>query len=437
MPLVDRNEISSGTAFPPERERARYNQMNNYYDFSQRKYNRQANDEKANLRRLQPNIYRFLMSFWKDAVVADSPVFDYEGDNRIQAAIEKMVPSIVSATEEVVQDMIRYGVGVYLNDRPMTPLVVDPRYWFPVRDAADNTLGDIDIIAYTYRIALKGVADHVRVTYYENKAYEKVSFVLSGQSLGTQTKSEKGKTGINPVIPVRLGSSFYGVSDFEDAEEYVNELHRRESGVSVALDKQANPHLALPESAVTVNEKGQAVVDISGMVIPYPPGESVVPQYIIWDASFESQENAIRRAEDRILKFGSISPILVDTNKTFGQLSGTAIRRLARPTVQKIRNIRQSLTESIKDVIVSQFDLIGSLGNEIVSIDRDKISLTWPIELSGGITDESDELVALVESGAIDLATVIQLLNRVSRKQAEEMAAKGSQRDSDDKRSDT
>ena len=418
MPLANISELSTGSQFPPERERSRYQEMNKHFEFTKRKYLNQANDENAGKRRLQPNIYRFLSEFWKDTVVADAPVFNYEGNPRIEQGLEALAPALVTASERVVEDMIIYGVGCFLNRNAFQPQVIDPRYWYPVRDPSDESVGDTDIVAYTYRAAPFGTADHVVVMVFENGTLTRRIHTLDGLTIGGVTETIEELAGIPAVVPVRLGPGFYGTSDFLDAEEYVNDLHRRESKVSEALDRQANPHLAMPEAAMSVNSQGQAVVDIDGMVIPVPENQQTPPKYVVWNAAFDAQHAAIKRDEDRILKFSKISPILVDPEVKLGAISGTALRRMALPTVQKIKNIRQSLTEGLKDTIIAQFDLLARTGGEVFPIERDAISITWPVELSGGITDEADELAKLVGAGLIDVPTMIQLLARVSAEDA-------------------
>ena len=74
------------------------------------------------------------------------------------------------------------------------------------------------------------------------------------------------------ITPIRSREGFYGTSDFEDIAEYVAELHRRESGISEALDRHVNPHLAVPEGSLQANPDGSVTLSADGMVIPIPDG---------------------------------------------------------------------------------------------------------------------------------------------------------------------
>ena len=297
----------------------------------------------------------------------------------------------------------------------------------PVREAFDDNAGNLDIIAYPYSISANAPqqADRLISTVYDSGGGSARTghYRLEGLTIKEQIGGEElSVAGLPAVIPVTEGQGIYGRSDFVNIEEYVAELHRRESSVSLALDKQANPHLAVPEGVLEVNEDGTVQVSTEGMAIPVPEG-AVAPSYIIWDAEFSAQDKAIDRAERRILRFSKIAPILLQVgDNPRSVLSGNALRRLAVPTVNRIRLIRERLTEAIKTTIVGAFYLFGESGGEKINIDSNKITLHWSPELSGGLTDEADALTTLTEAGILDKATAIQLVSKVRREEAEALA---------------
>ena len=69
---------------------------------------------------------------------------------------------------------------------------------------------------------------------------------------------------VDSIVPVMQGEGFYGTSDFEDTEQYIAELHGRESRVAAALNKHANPHLAVPEGVMQTRPDGSIVIDARG-----------------------------------------------------------------------------------------------------------------------------------------------------------------------------
>ena len=147
---------------------------------------------------------------------------------------------------------------------------------------------------------------------------------------------------------------------------------------------------------------GSIMIDARGMAIPVPDG-SDPPSYVQWDAKYEAQHEAMRRAFRRIMQASSISPVLVDSERTTDNIpSGAALRRMAIPTVNRIRSIRGILTTGIKMTIAGQVELIAAGGEERFTVDPDKISIRWPPELSAGMGDEAEAITMLVQAGLLD-----------------------------------
>ena len=292
-----------------------------------------------------------------------------------------------------------------------------------MRAAFDDNVENGDFIAYPYDTRVDNVGTPDRVVsyfFYQGNVIER-HYRYEGTTIHEQLSEVARAAGFPAVVPVTLGSGFYGRSDFEDTDVYIKELFRRESAVSEALDKQANPHLAVPEGVVTVQPDGSITVDRNGMVIPVPEG-SEAPSYVVWDPSFEAQDGAIMRAEDRILQLSKISKILVDPKLRQSAPTGAALRRLAIPTVNKIRHIRGRLDEAIKLVIMGQAYLHAETGGEVFEVEPRDIKIQWPPELSGGLSDEAEALSTLVEAGILDQATAIQLVTRASKEEARRLA---------------
>ena len=102
--------------------------------------------------------------------------------------------------------------------------------------------------------------------------------------------------------------------------------------------------------------------------------------------------------------------------------TGLGARRVAIPTVNRIRSIRSSLTDAIKSTLAGQAELIASAGGEVYTVDPDKISLRWPPELSAGMGDEAEAIITLVEAGLLERETAIQMVSKVRRSEAEDIA---------------
>ena len=410
MPINNVNEISTGMQFPPESQRSRYTEQDNNYRLSEGNFYLLVN--KGDEFRIRPRIFRFIENFWVKAVISDTPVFDYPNPRTLQA-IEVLKPSLIHAARAVVRNYIRYGVGLLLNTKPGMVTSLDPRYWYPVRDAADQLEGTIDIIAYPWQTGVLSFPNRLRVEVISpgTGLGERVDYSLDSLSIGKPVTQRSGFRIGNPaIIPLRNGDKFYGSSDFGEIRDYVVELLRRETSISEALDSHARPHLAVPDGVLQTNLSGEYIISTDGMVIPVPEGSNN-PSYVTWDAKFESQENAIERAEDRIMWFTSIAPVLVDpTDGAKGATSGAALRRMAIPTVQRIRMVRNDLDTAFRDTLTGALDLMYRTGGEFFDFDPQQFIVNWSPELSGGITDEADSLATLVGSSIITEELASQII---------------------------
>lgn len=407
-PTESFNDFAPGMQFPPERERNRISQFEQWWRWSQRSYvgldpsapgPGQQQFEitgRRQLQRLSPNMFRFIMDFWGDAVAVDAPVVEYEGGARQQEFIDSLMPALMRATRLVVADTIRYGCGVYWSRHALRPEALDPRFWYPIRPAYDPFDRVGEVVATPWSSKPNAPLDKIAIyAYPENGTATMTMNTLDGLTIG---EVEENRTleidGAGMVVPVRAREGIYGTSDFLDAAEYIAELHRRESQISEALDRHANPHLAVPEGSLQVNNDGSVTIQKEGMVIPVPEGTHAgVPSYVTWDASFEAQENGISRAEQRVLRLSSIAPILATPGEfalRAGLPSGAALRRLAVISVNRLRSIREDLTQAWLRVLPAQAILYAAQGGESIMIDPDRISVEWPPEFST-VADENEE----------------------------------------------
>ena len=76
--------------------------------------------------------------------------------------------------------------------------------------------------------------------------------------------------------------------------------------------------------------------------------------------------------------------------------SGSALRRLAIPTIHKIRDLREKLSVGFRATIVEQLTLVGLSGGEVAMVDPTDLEITWEPELGA---DEEVEGVATPDGG--------------------------------------
>ena len=411
-------EFAAGKQFPPERERNRIEQFDRWWRWSHRSFvgldpaapAPSAGQEQFDVagrrqaRRLSPNLFRFIMEFWGDAVATDAPVVTYDGGGRPQDFVDRILQPLMRASRLAVSDLVRYGVGVFWSRHALMPEALDPRFWYPIRPAFDPYQAIGEVVATPYSSKPNVVTDRVMIYRYpvDGPAVRR-PHTLDGMTIGGAGGAEEklAEEADGLVVPVTAREGVYGTSDFIDAAEYVAELHRRESSISQALDRHANPHLAVPEGSMRVSADGKVTIDSDGMVIPVPEGtRNNIPAYVTWDASFDAQESAIARAEQRVLRMSNIAPILATPGEFAlrgGLPSGAALRRLAVISVNRLKAIREELSTAWKRVLPAQARLWGEQGGERLAFDVERLTIEWPPEFST-IDDE-------IEAGVSHLGT--------------------------------
>lgn len=418
MPVYNINVFNRGGHWPP---RLINNTWGEYHRYSQGDYVGLTDLKEP---RLTPNLFRFIENFWAEAVVSEPPVIEYEGGTQgVADIINKIGTRLPTTMRQIVRHMIRYGVGVFYNRIAYQPQVIDPRFWFPVTQPQYVEQTGVDVVAYPYATdPLRPIHDRLHVAVNESGGAEIREHLLEGATIGRVLSSETAISGDPATVPVTEDGSLFGESDFVDIIPYVAELQRRGTGISEALDAHARPHIALPDAAFDVQNNGTPapILDEDGSMIPFPEG-SALPAYVTWDAKFEAHSGAMTDADLRVLRMARISPVLVNQWERTGQLaSGAALRRMAVPTVQRIRVIRAVLSLAAADTIAGNAAMLETP----IQVDPEKIKFTWPVPLGTGITDDAEAIIELVQAGLLDRNAAIRLLNHVSGDEAERIMQK-------------
>lgn len=383
MPIFEFDEISQGKFFPPIRRRKLndvWRAYNRFYNNDYREFLRDmdiASEEGFDVfgeqPRLGPNVCRAIVEIWRDIVIPSVPMITYP-NARIQEFIDALKTQLYASGRVVIEDGVKYGVGVFVNRYPMAPQAIDPQFWFPVRDPSDIFVERGDVIAVPYAEENLEVPDRIRIWVYVGGMVTDTKRNFDGSGIGDMRgESMVSAAGMYPVIPVTLDeSTIYGVSGFTDIIPYVQELFRRESKVSEALDRQASPHLGLP------NDVADSGLELSpdGSVIPLQPGDAM-PAYITWNASFAEQSEAMDRAMDRIYWLSRIAPVLVNQEGSLNVPSGAALRRLVVLTTARARAWRAALEEGMRKAIVGNASLLAAQGGEVLNIDPMMIEFEW------------------------------------------------------------
>ena len=410
MALTTTDYVRPGATWPPRSEQVRITRMNRYrayYNGDYRQLN--PNDEF----RVTRNMFRMVANFWRDTLTGDPPRIAV--NERADDFIGLLRPTLISSARAVTRDVARYGCGVFYARVPGRIETVDPRFWFPVVNPADISDVRAHVIAYpfTSNPETPQVPDRLQVYVLEGGVCSERVYGLTGGSLQAQVGDEvRTPCAPDPIAWVFTDDDdpLYGVSFFTDLEPLVRDLHRRESLLSTALDNHSNPHLAVPEGAFKANANGSVTVATNGVVIPVPDGARA-PEYVTWDPKFAEHRDSISRSLEAVFQMTGISRILFDPSQASGAIpSGAALRRLALPTVQRIRVFRDALGRGIREVLAAAGVLNGAAGGELFAFDPDDVVLSWPSALSTGFGDDADAAVALVGAGILDTTTAQRVL---------------------------
>jgi len=438
-PITGVREFGKGQQYPPEHEMPRVALMEKYFRWShghfigldpddaqptQRQFQSQPTPK-----RLQPNMLQYLIRFWSDAF-GEPPIIEIAGDNpRAQEFVNRLQPALQAATQGVIGDVIRYGCSFFWNRHALLPERLDPRYVFPQYPGYESdNVSYSDVVAIPYSSGEKSVYANDRIFIAEHVPIEPRARIakLDGLTIGSTIQELKEfKFVPAAVVPVIYGGGRWGRSDFELAGQYVAELARRESAISEALDLHVKPHLAVPQGSLEDDESGNVQIRKDGLVIPIPDGERISPAFVSWEADFTAHESAIQRAEQRILRFSQIAPILATPGNVAAGLSipsGSALRRLSVVSCNRLFVLRSLVAEAYKRVIPAQAMLFNAMGGELINIDGDDITVSYAPPFSSGLdTDSADSVAALVGSGSLTRVQALQITTGVSRDEAERL----------------
>ena len=401
MALRSFDEISTGKQFPPRRELPRVQIQDKWAQ-------RYAGKFDDNTRRLKSNMFRYLAHFWADNVISEVPILIYgavefvEGmpvipDGREQEFLNLIQPALGREGYRCVVDLVKYGSAVLANERPFNPHNLDPRLYYRVI-RPEQGVYDGAISCATFKVEeLGNLPDRIIVTRHLPGSYqaERTIYKYQGLSIGEAVQSETVVTAhpqvlvMNDIQPL---DDVLGISDYVDVDDYIVELHRRESAVSEALDRHVNPHLAVPEGVLRTDAAGNITLDAGGEAIPYPDGSSP-PQYVTWEPDFTAHEHAMERALERIQRASGIAPVLAGTSDTINTPSGSALRRLAFVTVGRIRSFRRRLDGAFRRVCVDNGEVARLSGVDVPMLDPRQINVLWTPPLwTAGEGDEGEPL---------------------------------------------
>lgn len=266
----------------------------------------------------------------------------------------------------------------------------------------------------------------------KNKIQQEVDLNLLGPDAPPPIEDTKIKKSLLVHVPNwRDGSHYFGYDDYGDLLSLFYALNNRMTKTENILDKHSDPILALPEGVL--DEKGQVKKQAFHMFeIPTDgPGTPAKPEYIVWNASLESNFKHIDKLIEFLYMFSETSPDAFGMGS--GQSdSGRALKLKLMRTIAKVARKRLYYDMALKEVLHTAQLLAIAHGVGVYDQARDNYSVKLKtaavpeLEWQDGLPIDSREAVEeeqiRLESGNTTVADSIMRLDRVDEKTAEQKA---------------
>jgi len=274
---------------------------------------------------------------------------------------------------EAIIDVSRYGCSVInVSKDPIDSKtyidIIPAEYWIPIVSKLNKKRVINHLIVWTEtigRTATITMQIHY-IGYYEVRVHE-----FDGNKIGTLISSEIITTGLNDFAIVVLSNltssdSIYGISDYADLDSLVSELEVRISQNSRILDKHADPILVMP--CTEQNPETAENTMPSGSIIEVTK-EMVTPQYISYEADLGAGFTQVEVLTNKLAVISEMGIFIKDSDEKLGNLSGTALKRLAFAPLSKVARLSMKVQGGFIKILKLASQLSGKdLTNEVITI---------------------------------------------------------------------
>ena len=323
------------------------------------------------------NYWLDLVEKMQELVYGDPPEYTTDGDEA-QAVLD----ATVEATE--FQDKVNEGLSdfVALGDwvtkveqtkNGYTFTNVNPSMWFPIVSRENVKEITAHVLAWLVPIDAEGKRYELHAQIHEKGKYTNRAFAVdkyekdayykderTGQCIGcplatigrelevsaTGFELVEKKTALDDFAIIASANnartrSIYGASDFDKITESAMEYNVRMTLKNAVLDKHSAPIMSGPDLDGDGNDVGNYIVVREGQP---------TPNYLVWDASMQSVENTINKAQEDIANLSGLGSLL--SSKTFGESQGyDALMIKLAPALMKTAKKRRILETHLKKLL--------------------------------------------------------------------------------------
>lgn len=336
--------------------------------------------------------------------------------------------NLFNTAYEVALDVSRFGVGllkVRYDDHAIieaqTPLV-----WFPV--VRPDNVKDVTahVLGWDYEEEEQTIWGAKKQRYLKLEIHKKGRITtrlhkLAAGNIAGLISEEVVQTGVDddflvvPVFNLSTSDRLTGLDDYSDLDSIVQELEIRIAQISRILDKNADPNMYGPDSALDQDQAtGKWTFRGGGKFYPVAQGEEP-PGYVTWDGQLEAAFKEIELLMEQLY-------ILSETSAAaFGQLkaglaeSGTALRRLMIAPLAKVNRIRLRFDPALKKTLALASELESAQGMaKAVKLEQKNIHITWQDGLPDDDAEQTLIEVQRMSAGLTSLESALQRLDGLS-----------------------
>lgn len=403
--------IGKGVQYPPKteikrRDAYRVNDMllnddpwNALPLYKQRVFNVLANFQVA-----QKEAYFYDANYWQDLVekmqeliYGDAP--EFTGATDAQTEVLKETVEGTEFLQTVIEGLADFvALGDWVTQIEQTEdgyrfVNIDPATWYPI--VSYDNVKEIKAHVLARLVVVGEDKRELHIQYHERGQYTNMAFAVDKYEGDAWYRDSKDGRRINcplatigrqlekSVTEFALGTfktgldgefaivttannsktrTVYGASDFDKITESAMEYNVRMTLKNLVLDKHSAPKMY---GAPLV---GDGDGDLGNYIEVQPGGTT--PNYLVWDASMQSVENTISKAQEDVANLSGLGSLL--SSKTFGESQGyDALMIKLAPALMKTARKRAILEQHLKKLLSM---LSVGYGERVPERD---ITITW------------------------------------------------------------
>ena len=336
--------------------------------------------------------FRRVSEVWAEMLFASPPRLAYDGGGRVSEWLRSVEATLMAVAYDCAVDLSRYGTGLMRVEAHRGQLlfaVERPAYFLPVVDPRNIEYRRGHYFGYPYNPNPVGAGEmptRLRLVEenYESGEVRIADYDYDGATIGNRLSTELSASGVAypRVVQVPNGRSEngWGESDYVAMAPLIAEMEQRLQGVSSVLDRHTDPHLAVPEGSVSVDESGNADLNAGGGGSVFPVGEGEVPPaYVVWEARLEAAFEQVQWAQDLLFAMTGLSAAMFSGRKNLGTIeSGVALRSRYLATHLKLEGLRRRFETGFRDLLLAASrETFRSPDLEAVPFDPMALRFEW------------------------------------------------------------